>query len=62
MLDLPRSEVPTWGRMARGENIDYVPFKKPVISELKAVVVLELEQLWIHNWGRADDSSTFHMT
>ena len=44
------------------ENINYVTSKKPVISELKAVMVLELEQLWIHNWGRADDSSTFHMT
>ena len=50
------------GANGKGGEYRLGPLKKPVISELKAVVVLELEQLCFHNWGRADDSSTFHMT
>ena len=46
----------------KGAEYRVGPRKKPVISELKAVVVSELEELWIHYWGRADHSSTFHMT
>ena len=46
----------------KGGEYQLGPRKKPVISELKAVRFSELEELWIHYWGCADHSSTFHMT
>ena len=50
------------GANGRGGEYRLGHLKKPVISELKAVVVLELEQLWIHNWGRADDMTVLLFT